>query len=322
MRSWAAIWFLVVVPVWSQHAPSAADIEAGKWSYSFRCAQCHGDDGDAIRYSDVLPIAGIQRRHAPEVIAELSGKFSGRFLQGKDREQIGAYISTLRGAKGLVDPGWIISPYLLERKSPLISEFRIIDTRSKDDYAVGHIPNAVSANSGSCTTEVADTVSWLGELGVTPTTTVVVYDSNGGPSAACAWWRIRQAGHPWVAVLDGGWRRWTAERRATSTVVPRLQRSKYGHAVKYNRARAPVVNPSTLRSTEWSWEAALDDNGFHSSEELSRLVKGAGLTPGSSVRVSIPSEQVSHLLLTLNLLGYDADYNPKTAIVSVSERLR
>ena len=37
-----------------------ADIEAGKWSYSFRCAQCHGDDGDAIRYSDVLPIAGIQ----------------------------------------------------------------------------------------------------------------------------------------------------------------------------------------------------------------------------------------------------------------------
>ncbi|HYK04196.1 MAG TPA: sulfurtransferase [Thermoanaerobaculia bacterium] len=47
----------------------------------------------------------------------------------------------------------------------------------------------------------------LGKWGISPSTTVVVYDdANGGNAAARAWWMLRAVGHRDVAVLDGGWR--------------------------------------------------------------------------------------------------------------------
>lgn len=46
----------------------------------------------------------------------------------------------------------------------------------------------------------------LGRLGVTPASSVVVYDDQGGAiSAARLWWMLRSFGHPRVRVLDGGW---------------------------------------------------------------------------------------------------------------------
>jgi thiosulfate/3-mercaptopyruvate sulfurtransferase len=47
----------------------------------------------------------------------------------------------------------------------------------------------------------------LGKWGVSPSTTVVVYDDqHGANSAARAWWMLRAVGHRDVAVLDGDWR--------------------------------------------------------------------------------------------------------------------
>jgi len=46
----------------------------------------------------------------------------------------------------------------------------------------------------------------LSRLGVTPTSSVVVYDDQGGAiSAARLWWMLRSLGHVHVRVLDGGW---------------------------------------------------------------------------------------------------------------------
>jgi len=46
--------------------------------------------------------------------------------------------------------------------------------------------------------------------GITPDTPVVVYDAQGGPYAARAWWMLRWLGHGQVAVLDGGLVAWQA----------------------------------------------------------------------------------------------------------------
>ena len=48
----------------------------------------------------------------------------------------------------------------------------------------------------------------MGELGITPTTPVVCYDTQGGPYAARAWWTLRWMGHADAAVLDGGVAAW------------------------------------------------------------------------------------------------------------------
>lgn len=50
----------------------------------------------------------------------------------------------------------------------------------------------------------------LGEWGITPQHQVVVYDNDDGAIAARAWFLLRALGHEKVAVLDGGWARWTA----------------------------------------------------------------------------------------------------------------
>ena len=50
----------------------------------------------------------------------------------------------------------------------------------------------------------------VGEWGITPSTSVVCYDDQGGVYAARAWWMLNWLGHRAVAVLDGGRGAWLA----------------------------------------------------------------------------------------------------------------
>ena len=49
----------------------------------------------------------------------------------------------------------------------------------------------------------------LGGWGITPQHQVVAYDNDDGSIAARLWFLLRALGHEKVAVLDGGWARWT-----------------------------------------------------------------------------------------------------------------
>ena len=55
----------------------------------------------------------------------------------------------------------------------------------------------------------------VGALGIDNETTVVIYDSSIGQWASRLWWLFRTFGHDRVAVLDGGYTKWTAEERDT-----------------------------------------------------------------------------------------------------------
>jgi thiosulfate/3-mercaptopyruvate sulfurtransferase len=58
--------------------------------------------------------------------------------------------------------------------------------------------------------EAADFVEVLARLGIGPEHQVVVYDNvDGSMAAARFWWLLRLLGHARVAVLDGGYARWT-----------------------------------------------------------------------------------------------------------------
>jgi hypothetical protein len=321
MRFWVAAAALAMAILAQTPIRPAQDLERGKRIWGVLCVQCHGVDGDLLGYDDIVPIAGIGRRYPPDVIGALSGKFSGRVLYGQDRSAIVDYMSSLRGGKGFPDPGWLVTPYLLERKAPRIHEFRILDTRDKDVYRLGHAANAVSVEPGACLSSEEDTAQWLGRLGVSPTTVVLVYDEIGGPSAACAWWRIRRAGHKWVAVVDGGWRRWTAEGRFTTTAIPKIESTIY--RVAESTAATPTPGSLTILKlgiNGWNWKSALDRNGFREDDELARLAKNAGLQPGTAFRVEGPDRELGHLALTLELLGYELIYDSRTSVLSLSSR--
>jgi thiosulfate/3-mercaptopyruvate sulfurtransferase len=57
----------------------------------------------------------------------------------------------------------------------------------------------------------------MGALGVGDGTRVVLYDSLMNIWAARVWWMLRAFGFDEAAVLDGGWRAWTADGRPVST---------------------------------------------------------------------------------------------------------
>ena len=117
-------------------------------------------------------------------------------------------------------------------------EWAIVDCRSKLDdpawgareHAAAHIPGAVYADlardlSGPKTGTngrhplpdphaLAQTFS---RLGIASGVQVVAYDQENGMFASRLWWLLRWLGHDAVAVLDGGFKKWTAEGRATQS---------------------------------------------------------------------------------------------------------
>ena len=60
----------------------------------------------------------------------------------------------------------------------------------------------------------------LAAWGIGPRSRVLAYDAGDGAFAARLWFLLRAAGHDQVAVLDGGWTRWTARESGKPSPPP------------------------------------------------------------------------------------------------------
>jgi thiosulfate/3-mercaptopyruvate sulfurtransferase len=113
--------------------------------------------------------------------------------------------------------------------------FSLLDPEAgRRAYEVAHIPGAFYAdmNRQLSTPHIPGKTSrhplpaktaWLQQVqawGISPAIQVVLYDDNGGASAARLWWMLRWIGHDKVAVLDGGWQAWVAGGMPVTAVVP------------------------------------------------------------------------------------------------------
>lgn len=141
-------------------------------------------------------------------------------------------LSTEQLAGHLEDPDWVI----------VDCRFALADTtQGAAAYAGGHIPGAryahldidLSGNIVPGTTgrhplpDIEVFVARLGDWGIDRSKQVVAYDDMGGPFAARLWSMLKWLGHDAVAVLDGGWPRWVAEGRPTTTAVPSPEKRNF-----------------------------------------------------------------------------------------------
>jgi thiosulfate/3-mercaptopyruvate sulfurtransferase len=108
----------------------------------------------------------------------------------------------------------------------------------RDDYVASHVPGAVFVDWTTDIVDLDDPVPVqvagpeafarkMSELGIGDDTLVVAYDDYDHIFAGRLAWALRYYGHDAVAMLDGGWSRWVAERRPTTHEVPSRARATF-----------------------------------------------------------------------------------------------
>jgi thiosulfate/3-mercaptopyruvate sulfurtransferase len=224
---------------------------------------------------------------------------------------------------------------------------RIVDMRM-NGYAAGHVSGAVSlsptairdANSPPAFLPTAAAFeSMMAGLGISDSTRVVVYDERGGIYAARLWWILNYYGHSNVALMNGGWIKWTAENRAVSTDAAPARSAKFTArpqpkwlatasdvvgaidkpGVKIIDARTTAeIEGRDLRNIRRGgfvpssipiyWEDLLDPQTktFKPADELKQLYEARGIVPSQEVIAYCQvGMRASVDLFALHLLGYD-----------------
>ena len=157
-------------------------------------------------------------------------------------------------ATHLDDPKWAI----VDCRYDLSNE-----TWGEDQYRAAHIPGAVYASRGRDLSGPKDGRNGRHPLpghevmaatfalwGIAPDVQVVAYDQEAGMYASRLWWMVRYMGHDAVAVLDGGFKKWTDEGRETRSGVEERPRAAFtgkprpGMRLTANQVWARLADPA------------------------------------------------------------------------------
>ena len=240
----------------------------------------------------------------------------------------------------LVDTAWLAA----HLTDPAV---RVVDMRPRG-YADGHIPGAVWLDNNAIrianrpptflpTPEEFQEL--MARMGISNNTRVIAYDERGGIYATRLWWILNHYGHTNVAVLNGGWTKWTAESRAVNSAVPAFTRAAFtvkpgtvkvataddvkaainSRAIKLIDARTQAeIDGKDLRGIKRGgyiessipvyWEDTLDpaSKTFKSATEIEKLFRDRGIRSGDDVITYCQvGMRAAHDLFALALIGHD-----------------
>jgi thiosulfate/3-mercaptopyruvate sulfurtransferase len=223
---------------------------------------------------------------------------------------------------------------------------RIVDMRTRG-YEEGHIPGAVHLRNDDIRdpqrppTFVPETATFealMGRLGISNRTRVIAYDDRGGIYAARLWWILNHHGYTNVALLNGGWVKWTREARASSPDVPSIQPATFTARVdprwvataddvvaSIDKPSVRIIDARTQAEIEGRdlrgirrggaipssipvyWEDALDPElkSFKPAADLEKLYAPKGIKPEHEIITYCQiGMRAAHDLFVLRLLGY------------------
>ena len=203
-----------------------------------------------------------------------------------------------------------------------------VDTTAYDQ---GHIAGAVGWN---WQTQLQDNVrrdlieksaleELLGKSGISNDTTILLYGDNNNWFAAYALWQLKYYGHKDVRLIDGGRKKWIAEKRPLTTDAPKIAPASYHASAPDESIRAyrdqvsaamkkgdgaalvdvrsvdeftgkilapPGLNETAQRgghipgAANIPWsQAANEDGTFKSADALKQLYEGKGVGGGGEV---------------------------------------
>jgi thiosulfate/3-mercaptopyruvate sulfurtransferase len=178
----------------------------------------------------------------------------------------------------------------------------------------------------------------MATLGISDATRVVVYDERGGIYAARLWWILNYFGHSNVALVNGGWIKWTSEHRPatreaaavpsgrfTPRPQPRWMATASDVVSSIGKADVKIVDARTAAEIEGRdlrnikrggfvpssipvyWEDLLDAQAktFKPADDLRKLYEQRGILPSQEVIAYCQvGMRASVDLFALHLIGY------------------
>src|SRR4051812_22275834 len=224
---------------------------------------------------------------------------------------------------------------------------RVVDMRMAG-FAEGHVPGSVyvspvairDANSPPTFLPTqAAFEALMSRLGISNATRVVVYDERGGIYGARLWWILNYYGHTNVALMNGGWIKWTAEQRPTSMAPGSFEPTKFSARPQtqwlatasdvvgaIGKPGVTIVDAHTEAEIEGKdlrnikrggfvpssvpdyWEDLLDaqKKTFKPADELKKIYEDRGIVPSKEVIAYCQvGMRASVDLFALHLIGYD-----------------
>jgi len=112
--------------------------------------------------------------------------------------------TTYPGTKNVVEAEQVIDD---------LTSVIVIDARGKEAYDKGHLSGAICISPEILVSEEPVPMTLpsktqfekvMSDNGISPDSTVYIYDNNGGVSASRVWWTMRVFGHEKVRVINGG----------------------------------------------------------------------------------------------------------------------
>jgi thiosulfate/3-mercaptopyruvate sulfurtransferase len=182
----------------------------------------------------VKSLVDVTQRYTQQEVIEKSKGFAGLALEGREGTALFAYLATFRSGRWanpelLVETSWL-SMHLNNET------VRVVDLRSEEAYRSGHIPGAIRIAEGPLR-DPNDPVDYLprpevfaammNRAGIGNSTHVVIYDDQGGRSAARLWFMLNAYGHEAVSLLNGGWLKWAGEKRPAATEAPSVPEANF-----------------------------------------------------------------------------------------------
>jgi thiosulfate/3-mercaptopyruvate sulfurtransferase len=226
---------------------------------------------------------------------------------------------------------------------------RIVDMR-QSGYDAGHVPGAVylspvairDANAPpTFLPSPAAFEQMMAKLGISDATRVIVYDERGGIYAARLWWILNYFGHQNVALMNGGWLKWTAEQRPapnaaapaavagerfTARPQPRWVATASDVVAAIDKPGVKIIDARTIAEIDGKdlrnikrggfvpssvpvyWEDLLNlpQRTFKSADELKAIYEARGVRPSQEVIAYCQvGMRASVDLFALHLIGYD-----------------
>lgn len=219
----------------------------------------------------------------------------------------------------------------------------LIDSRSPEEYARGHIPRARniywrSVRSGDSINASA-LIEALRANGVNTTDRIVVY--GGGSDASYLFWALEYIGHRNVSLLNGGVGAWVKTGRALVQNSPSMPRSDYSGGINETilikpedlkdaigtaqliDARESFADFGRARIQGAIWipvSTVIANDSIKDAASLESIFSGRGLDRGRTQIVYGDMPDASIMYYSLRLMGYraallDGDWKKASVVV-------